>query len=126
MAERDYTRPSPATLEAAARGSSKASSDTAAVAAVSSTDPPPQPRDTQSVKADTSYVVLRQREGAVDGVWVELATTTGRDPESSLRAYIDELEPESQPGTWVVVASKFWKPQSVRPEVVTTLIFEDA
>lgn len=68
----------------------------------------------------SEYVIL---ELDSSGYWTEHSSTTARDAETAIRKHVDGHG--NEPGTYVAVPRKSWKPLTVKAETVTTLKLEE-
>lgn len=78
----------------------------------------------QSVKADTTYVVLVLNKEPAGDVWVESGSQAARDAKTAIRQYVDGLTEKD--GTFVAVPTSSWKPVAVTTKTTTTLVIGDA
>lgn len=102
---------------------------------VKTTTPTPVPEPPKADRGETSYLVLISAKtlGGDSGsdAWEVVSTQTARSAEAAIRQHVEGptapsgLLP-SAGGTFVAVPARSWKPVVVRPQTVTTLIFEEA
>lgn len=69
--------------------------------------------------AQTEYRVLKQDD--VVGGWAEVQIVKAASASGALRACISKLDLADQPGTFVAVPARSWKPTRVAPKTTVQL-----
>lgn len=89
----------------------------------------PVPPEPQSLKADTTYVIL-ERTKPVDPTiagesWQKVGQVSGRTAEAAIKKHAEGVA-STGAAVFLAIPDRSWRPVKVTPKVATTLVIEEA